>query len=247
MRLRRWPRGSIFQRPQAPDSECHYAHQPLQLLGIPGNPADPIPLAACCRPSPALRRCDEPHPGRPLIGFFHRRPQGQGGLSQPQWQRLLGICAVTARMPCWSSSRIPPPPSTCSGTCTFPLGNMGSWPASRAASPLRQRRHRSPAPGCRQRCALSWPLYPDRPSPLRVPGRPAPQSGDRGSQCHPLDQQWLTEALASAPHPVTMSVSPPATCPSPSRPDPSRERPCKEGRLSPSSLVLVTLTGRSSG
>ena len=33
----------------------------------------------------------------------------------------------------------------------------------------------------------------------------------------PLDQQWLTEALASAPHPVTMSVSPtrylPATRP----------------------------------
>ncbi|HDN9016559.1 TPA: glycosyltransferase family 9 protein [Aeromonas salmonicida] len=80
----------LFDRLIAPDTHCHYAHQPLQLLGMHASQADQIELgsqlhAAC----PHLTALAQAHPGRPLIGFFTGARKGKG-LSLPQWQRLLG-------------------------------------------------------------------------------------------------------------------------------------------------------------
>ena len=81
---------ALFDQPLSPDSGCHYAHQPLQLLGRHGNPAEQIELGSAllapCQPLAALRRA---HPGRPLIGFFTGARKGKG-LSATQWRRLLG-------------------------------------------------------------------------------------------------------------------------------------------------------------
>nr|WP_254803768.1 lipopolysaccharide heptosyltransferase family protein [Aeromonas salmonicida] len=80
----------LFDRLIAPDTHCHYAHQPLQLLGMQASQADQIELgsqlhAAC----PHLTALAQAHPGRPLIGFFTGARKGKW-LSLPQWQRLLG-------------------------------------------------------------------------------------------------------------------------------------------------------------
>ncbi|WP_349917969.1 glycosyltransferase family 9 protein [Aeromonas veronii] len=78
----------LFEHPQRPDSECHYAHQPLQLLGQSASLTDPIPLGARLGPSPELTTLVNTYPDRPLVGFFTGARKGKG-LSQPQWQRLL--------------------------------------------------------------------------------------------------------------------------------------------------------------
>ncbi|MGY3901763.1 glycosyltransferase family 9 protein [Aeromonas lusitana] len=80
---------ALFEHPQAPDDNCHYAHQPLQLLGKRASLAHQIELGrALHRASPQLAALKHAQPDRPLIGFFTGARKGKG-LSQPQWQRLL--------------------------------------------------------------------------------------------------------------------------------------------------------------
>lgn len=81
---------ALFEQPLTSNSDCHYAHQPLQLLGMHGNPADQIELGSLLHStSPHLVALQQAHPGRPLIGFFTGARKGKG-LSLSQWQRLLG-------------------------------------------------------------------------------------------------------------------------------------------------------------
>lgn len=80
----------LFDRPIASNDQCHYAHQPLQLLGLHASLADQIELGSMLHTAcPHLTALIQSHPGRPLIGFFTGARKGKG-LSLPQWQRLLG-------------------------------------------------------------------------------------------------------------------------------------------------------------
>ncbi|WP_439833090.1 glycosyltransferase family 9 protein [Aeromonas caviae] len=206
----------IFQRPQAADSECHYAHQPLQLLGIPGNPAEPIPLGSLLQgPSPTLSALRRAHPGRPLIGFFTGARKGKG-LSLPQWQRLLGDLRRHSPDALLVQLADPAAPEHQLGDVHVSLGNMEelarftgglSLFVSADTGPL----HLAAASGvpC---LGLFTQTNPARYGCL---GAQHLNLVIEDRNAIPLDQQWLTEALASAPHPVTMSVSPTRYLPSP--------------------------------
>ncbi len=81
---------ALFPQPLTPNDHCHYAHQPLQLLGMHGHLADQIELGSLLHSaSPRLLALRQDYPERPLIGFFTGARKGKG-LSLPQWQRLLG-------------------------------------------------------------------------------------------------------------------------------------------------------------
>lgn len=81
---------ALFEQPHLPNDRCHYAHQPLQLLGRGASLAEQIDLGSALHgASPQLSALTSAYPGRPLIGFFTGARKGKG-LSQPQWQRLLG-------------------------------------------------------------------------------------------------------------------------------------------------------------
>lgn len=81
---------ALFDRPLAANDHCHYAHQPLQLLGMHASLADQIELGSVLRTAcPHLTALAQAHPDRPLIGFFTGARKGKG-LSLTQWQRLLG-------------------------------------------------------------------------------------------------------------------------------------------------------------
>nr|WP_242397248.1 hypothetical protein [Aeromonas salmonicida] len=90
----------LFDRLIAPDTHCHYAHQPLQLLGMQASQADQIELgsqlhAAC----PHLTALAQAHPGAPSSAFSPAHARASGS-PFPNGSGCSGICAATARMPC---------------------------------------------------------------------------------------------------------------------------------------------------
>lgn len=80
---------ALFAHPTPVQPDGHYAHRPLQLLGMEASPNEQIALGIpVAGRSPHLSALAARYPDRPLIGFFTGARKGKG-LSAPQWQRLL--------------------------------------------------------------------------------------------------------------------------------------------------------------
>ncbi|MGY3911247.1 glycosyltransferase family 9 protein [Aeromonas piscicola] len=79
----------VFEAPQRPNHHGHYAHQPLQLLGINASHSDKITLGlSLSSDNLHCRMLRQSHPHRPFIGFFTDARKGKG-LTTSQWQLLL--------------------------------------------------------------------------------------------------------------------------------------------------------------
>ncbi|MBC8674427.1 hypothetical protein H2136_22240 [Aeromonas hydrophila] len=130
---------ALFPSPLTPNQHCHYAHQPLQLLGMHGHLADQIELGSLLHSaSPRLLALRHDYPARPLIGFFHRGPQGQGALSAPVATTARGSAPPLPQRPAdpaRGSRRSPAPARGRAGV----LASLSELARFAGGLPLRQR------------------------------------------------------------------------------------------------------------